>query len=57
MQAVLDVFRADEHVKKAVLSYVPENTGAQRFYESLGFVETGEICDGEVVAVLVVKKP
>lgn len=34
------------------LSYEPENTFAKKFYASFGFMETGEICDGELVAVL-----
>ena len=32
------------------LSYQPENVSAKRTYASLGFVETGEVEDGEVVA-------
>ena len=32
------------------LSYAPENTVAKRLYASLGFVETGEVDDDEVVA-------
>ena len=32
------------------LSYAPENTVAKGLYASLGFVETGEEDDGEVVA-------
>lgn len=34
------------------LSYAPENHAARRLYASAGFRETGETCDGEVVAVL-----
>src|SRR5262245_52791306 len=52
MQAVLDIFRADEKVRKVVISYDPENAGAKQLYASLGFVETGEIFHGEIVAVL-----
>jgi diamine N-acetyltransferase len=37
----------------AVLSYEPENIVAKKLYESLGFVETGEIEEGEHVAKLV----
>ena len=32
------------------LSYSPENTAARELYASLGFVETGEQEDDEVVA-------
>ncbi|HLA07391.1 MAG TPA: GNAT family N-acetyltransferase [Anaerolineales bacterium] len=52
MQAVLDIFRADENVKAVVISYLLENVGAKNLYASLGFVETGEVFHGELVAVL-----
>lgn len=55
MREVLNIFRADEKVKTVVLSYVPENAGAKNLYASLGFVETGEIFEGELVAVLKLK--
>ena len=55
LQAVLDIFRADVNVKNVVLSYVPENLGAKQLYGSLGFVETGEVFQGESVAVLKLK--
>lgn len=34
------------------LSYEPENTGAKKLYESMGFLENGEMCGEEIVAVL-----
>ena len=34
------------------ISYEPENIVAKKLYASFGFVETGEMCDDEVVAVL-----
>lgn len=34
------------------LSYEPENTVAKSLYNSMGFIENGEMCDEEVVAVL-----
>lgn len=34
------------------LSYEPENTAAKALYESVGFLETGEVSGGERVAVL-----
>ena len=34
------------------LSYEPSNVVAQKLYKSLGFVETGNICEGEIVAKL-----
>jgi len=39
-------------VDAIVLSYEPENDVARKLYESLGFVETGHIEDGEMVARL-----
>lgn len=47
------VSRAQEALRPSVaLSYQPANTVAQRLYASLGFVETGEIEDDEIVARL-----
>ena len=34
------------------ISYEPENVAAKKLYQSLGFFETGEMCDEEIVAVL-----
>ncbi len=34
------------------LSYEPENTAAKALYASFGFVENGEMCGDEIVAVL-----
>lgn len=39
--------------KAVLLSYEPENTVAKGLYESYGFVETGVIEDGEMIAKLV----
>jgi diamine N-acetyltransferase len=52
METILETFRANEFIKVVGISYEPENEGARKLYASLGFVETGEIVDGEVVAVL-----
>ncbi|GMQ98873.1 MAG: GNAT family N-acetyltransferase [Acidimicrobiia bacterium] len=37
---------------KVSLSFVPGDAGPGPFYKSLGYVETGEVKDGEVEAVL-----
>ena len=37
--------------KKVWLSYEPENTRARTIYQKYGFVENGEMCGGEIVAV------
>jgi hypothetical protein len=52
---VLNIFRADQKVKNVVISYVPENLGAKKLYASLGFVETGDVFHGELVAVAKLK--
>jgi ribosomal protein S18 acetylase RimI-like enzyme len=36
--------------REAALSYDPQNTLAQSLYANMGFVETGELVDGETVA-------
>ena len=52
MKWILDHFRADERVKAVGISYEPENDVARKLYAALGFVGTGEIYEGEVVAVI-----
>jgi diamine N-acetyltransferase len=52
MAQVLVVFRANEQIKNVGISYEPENEGARKLYASLGFVEPGEIMDGETLAIL-----
>lgn len=37
--------------KKVWLSYEPENTRAREIYNKYGFVENGEMCGNEIVAV------
>ena len=50
MEALLDHLAARPGYRGAALSYEPENTVARRLYASLGFVETGERVDDELVA-------
>lgn len=52
MQKALEIFRADERIKNVAISYEPDNDAARKLYASLGFVETGEIVEDEVVALL-----
>ena len=52
MRQILDVFRVDERIKNVGISYEPENAGARKLYASLGFVEPGEMLEGETLAVL-----
>ncbi|MEO8355766.1 MAG: GNAT family N-acetyltransferase [Chloroflexota bacterium] len=51
MQKMLEIFRQDERIKTVGISYEPENEAARKLYASLGFVETGEIHEGEAMAV------
>lgn len=52
MERVLEIFRADEKIQNAIITYAPDNDGARKLYASLGFLETGEMMEGETVAVL-----
>lgn len=47
---VIERMRKVENCREFFLSFVPENTGAERLYKSVGFERTGEISeDDEVV--------
>jgi diamine N-acetyltransferase len=52
MEKMLEIFRADERLIEAGISYEPHNESARRLYASMGFVETGEVVEGETMAVL-----
>jgi len=52
MRQVLEVFRLNERIKNVGISYEPENEIARKLYASLGFVEPGEMFEGETLAVL-----
>jgi len=52
MEQILEIFRADERVRQIGISYEPHNKAAQALYASLGFVEPGELVEGETLAVL-----
>lgn len=52
METMLGIFRADKRIHEVGISYEPTNDAARKLYASLGFVETGEIYEGEVVAVV-----
>jgi diamine N-acetyltransferase len=52
MNWMLEKYRADERVQVVGISYEPDNDVARKLYASLGFVETGEIVDGEALALL-----
>ena len=50
VQALQERFAAEPGCPNVALSYSPENTAARDLYASLGFRETGEQEDDEVVA-------
>ena len=52
VREALDVLAARTGRTEFALSYQPENLVARRLYAGLGFVETGEEEDGELVARL-----
>lgn len=52
MKWIFDHYRNDERIRRIGISYEPENDVARKLYASLGFVETGEIDHGEVIAEL-----
>ncbi len=51
MEKMLEIFRKDDRIHDLGISYEPENDVARKLYASLGFVETGKMLEGEVVAV------
>ena len=55
MEKMIEIFRADERIQEVGISYEPHNEGARELYASVGFVETGEMVEEEVVAVLKLK--
>jgi len=55
MVKILEYIRTFPHgpAMAVYLSYVPDNGFARGFYKSFGFIETGQVINGEVVARLV----
>jgi len=49
---MLDQYRKDEGIKTVAISYEPKNEVAHKLYASLGFVETGEMIESEMLALL-----
>jgi diamine N-acetyltransferase len=50
LEAMIARLAADPECHEVALSYDPENEVARRLYAGLGFVETGEMEDDELVA-------
>jgi diamine N-acetyltransferase len=53
VELLLDYVRTRPGATELLTSYVPKERGPERFYKNLGFVDTGEVDDGEVVCRLV----
>lgn len=49
MECLLEHLRAIPGYNAVLISFVPDNDSARNLYASLGFVDTGEIEDGEIV--------
>ena len=47
--AFIEKMRENPDCREIYLSFVPENTGAEALYKSIGFERTGNIDDGEIV--------
>ncbi len=52
MEMVIERIKNETGCRSIMISFVPENSVAERLYESLGFKRTGEIIYGEAVARL-----
>jgi diamine N-acetyltransferase len=50
--ALIEALRAKPGCREIVLTYLPGNAAARRLYASLGFLESGEMVEDEVVARL-----
>ena len=49
MQEALRRLKAKPDLRELLISFAPSNIVARTLYESLGFVDTGRIEDGELV--------
>jgi diamine N-acetyltransferase len=47
--AVIEELRQTDGCDAVYLSFVPENSYAERIYQNIGFERTGEISEGEIV--------
>lgn len=52
---MLERFSNDGRIKTVGISYEPENEVRRKLCASLGFVETGQMIEGEVLAALKLK--
>jgi len=52
VKAAITMLKTQTNATEFALSYQAENTVARKLYKSIGFTETGEMEDGEIVARL-----
>jgi diamine N-acetyltransferase len=52
MKWMLDCFQSNDQIRTVAISYEPDNEVGRKLYASLGFVETGEMVEEEVLAIL-----
>lgn len=52
---VIEKLRENADCREVYLSFVPENTGAEKVYQNIGFERTGEISEGEIVMRYAIK--
>ncbi len=52
VELLVDYVRTRPDATELLTSYVPDDVGPMRFYQKLGFVETEEVDDGEVLTRL-----
>src|SRR6266498_3429069 len=56
MEKMLEIFCKDDRIQCVGISYEPDNDVARKLYANLGFVETGDMLEGEVVAVCKIRE-
>lgn len=49
LHLLIEMARQNPAINRLLISFVPENTQAERLYSSVGFADTGELDDGERV--------
>ena len=53
---VIERLKQNEDCNEIYLSFVPENTGAEKLYKSVGFERTGELNGSEIVMRYVIER-
>ncbi len=49
LAATVNKMRDEHQCREILISFVPENIGAQTLYAQAGFVDTGKVDDGEII--------